>query len=127
MASTVLITGASSGIGKAAATLFADRQWNVAATMRSPEKAGEWAQRDRMALIRLDVTDPASIAAAIAETESRFGLIDAVVNNAGTAILDKRPGADARDARDSPAIPRTARRCHRQRRVHRRPDHISAV
>ena len=37
MSQTVLVTGASSGIGKASAMLFADRGWNVVATMRNPD------------------------------------------------------------------------------------------
>jgi NAD(P)-dependent dehydrogenase (short-subunit alcohol dehydrogenase family) len=38
MNKTILITGCSSGIGKAAAKLFAGKGWNVVATMRSPDK-----------------------------------------------------------------------------------------
>ena len=76
---TVLITGASSGIGKATAQEFqASGQWNVVATMRRPEQAND---------LRLDVTDEASITAAIAETIRRYGSIDAVVNNAGYGLV----------------------------------------
>ncbi|HWV30063.1 MAG TPA: SDR family NAD(P)-dependent oxidoreductase, partial [Dyadobacter sp.] len=67
MTKTVLITGASSGFGKAAARLFQKNGWNVIASMRSPEKETELAGLDRVALVRLDVTDSASIQNAVEE------------------------------------------------------------
>lgn len=85
--STVLITGASSGIGKAAALLFRERGWNVVATLRSPEKAPDLHGLERLVCMRLDVTEPATIAAAIAQAIEKFGAIDAVVNNAGYALM----------------------------------------
>ena len=93
MAKTVLITGASSGIGKATALYFSDRGWNVAATMRSPEKATGWPSRDGLALLRLDVTDAESIRKALADTLTRFGAIAAVVNNAGYGLVGPFEGA----------------------------------
>jgi len=83
MPSTVLITGCSSGIGKASAALFAERGWNVVATMRRPEAETPLARHDNLLLARLDVEDGASIAAAVAAGLARFGRIDALVNNAG--------------------------------------------
>jgi NADP-dependent 3-hydroxy acid dehydrogenase YdfG len=85
--STVLITGASSGIGKAAALLFRERGWNVVATMRSPEKAPDLHGLERLFCTRLDVTEPASIEAAIAQAIEQFGAIDTVVNNAGYGLM----------------------------------------
>jgi len=91
MSQTILITGASTGIGRATAQLFAQRGWNVAATMRSPEKAAadtkHWPARANVFLTRLDVTDEDSIRAAIRDTLARFGQIDAVVNNAGYGLV----------------------------------------
>jgi NAD(P)-dependent dehydrogenase (short-subunit alcohol dehydrogenase family) len=52
----VLITGCSSGIGRAAAKLFTARDWNVIATMRSPEKA-ELLASENLLITRLDVQD----------------------------------------------------------------------
>lgn len=83
MASTVLITGASTGIGKETAKYFQARGWNVAATMRSPEKESELTALDNVLVTRLDVTDSASIADAVNATIEEFGQIDALVNNAG--------------------------------------------
>ncbi|WP_342362236.1 SDR family oxidoreductase [Terrarubrum flagellatum] len=80
---TLLITGASSGIGKATAKLFAARGWNVAATMRRPEDADDLSSDPNILVARLDVEDRASIEEAIAATLARFGSIDALVNNAG--------------------------------------------
>ncbi|WP_170332079.1 SDR family NAD(P)-dependent oxidoreductase [Ruegeria arenilitoris] len=83
MAQTILITGASSGIGKVTAELFQQNGWNVIATMRSPEKETELAQLENVLVTRLDVTDEASITAAVAEGIARFGQIDVLLNNAG--------------------------------------------
>ena len=83
MAQTILITGASSGIGKVTAKLFHDKGWNVIATMRSPEKEDELTKLDNTLVTRLDVTDEASIAAAVAAGVDAFGQIDVLLNNAG--------------------------------------------
>jgi NAD(P)-dependent dehydrogenase (short-subunit alcohol dehydrogenase family) len=87
MSRTILITGCSTGFGKATALLFAARGWNVIATMRNPEAGGELAALDHVLVTRLDVQDPASIAAAVAEAIARFGRIDVLVNNAGFGLF----------------------------------------
>jgi len=60
MAFTVLITGCSSGFGRASAALFLARGWNVIATMRSP-KPMLFEDSDRLLVTALDVTDPNSV------------------------------------------------------------------
>ncbi len=87
MTNTILVTGASSGIGKATATVFAERGWNVVATMRSVDGQSAAGRGEATLLTRLDVTDPASIDAAVSAGLERFGQIDVVVNNAGYALL----------------------------------------
>jgi NAD(P)-dependent dehydrogenase (short-subunit alcohol dehydrogenase family) len=86
MTKTILITGASSGIGKATAKLFQQRGWNVVATMRNPDREDELNKLDNILVTRLDVTDAASIRAAVAAGTERFGRIDALVNNAGYGV-----------------------------------------
>ena len=85
MGKTILITGASSGIGKATAKHFHGKGWNVVATMRSPSKEEELTKLDDLLVTRLDVTDTASIEGAVDAGLSRFGSIDVLVNNAGYA------------------------------------------
>ncbi len=80
---TILITGASSGIGEATAKHFQANGWNVVATMRNTDSAGDLAELDNVQVQRLDVTDPGSIAAAVAAGIDRFGKIDVLLNNAG--------------------------------------------
>lgn len=87
MEKVVLITGASSGIGLHTAKLFQTKNWKVAATMRSPAKAEDLQKIVDIECLRLDVTDVDSIKAAIAATIEKFGRIDAVVNNAGFAVV----------------------------------------
>ncbi|EEB85011.1 SDR family oxidoreductase [Roseobacter sp. GAI101] len=80
---TILITGASSGIGEATARHFQVNGWNVIATMRDPSKGGALAGLDNVLVTRLDVTDEASIPSAVAAGITRFGTIDVLLNNAG--------------------------------------------
>jgi len=83
MSKTILITGASTGIGRATAEHFQQAGWNVVATMRNPEKGAELATHDNVLVTRLDVLDRESVDAAIAAGIERFGAIDALLNNAG--------------------------------------------
>ncbi|MTI31545.1 SDR family oxidoreductase [Xanthovirga aplysinae] len=83
MAKTILITGASSGIGKATALLFQEKGWNVIATMRTPEKEKELTKLNNVLVTRLDVLDLSSIKNAIEGGIEGFGKIDVLINNAG--------------------------------------------
>jgi len=83
---TVLITGASSGIGDATAEYFLQRGWRVCATARFPEKLGSWSERSEVIRLALDVTKQNSIRSAIAEAMRLAGEIDVVVNNAGVGL-----------------------------------------
>ncbi len=87
MARTVFLTGASSGIGRATAALFAQRGWNVAATMRDPAHAGDLAASPAVIVPPVDVLDRAAIEAAVRAAVERFTSIDVLVNNAGYAVL----------------------------------------
>jgi len=78
----VLITGCSSGIGRASAERLAGAGWTVYATARRPESIAELEARGCRTLA-LDVTDEASMGAAVAEVEREHGAVGALVNNAG--------------------------------------------
>jgi NAD(P)-dependent dehydrogenase (short-subunit alcohol dehydrogenase family) len=82
-AKTIVLTGASSGIGKATAKLFFDKGWNVVATMRNPAAETDLRETDMLKLVALDVQNPASPPAAVAAALDAFGKIDVWLNNAG--------------------------------------------
>lgn len=84
---SIVITGASSGIGKATAKYFAEQGWKVAATMRHPENETELTQLANVTLYPLDVTDEASIASATKQIIGDFGTVDVVLNNAGYGLI----------------------------------------
>jgi NADP-dependent 3-hydroxy acid dehydrogenase YdfG len=86
MNQTVIITGASSGIGLETALLFFEKGWNVIATMRNPESRKTKLQEKKMDLQHLDVTDQASIKKVIQYGLDKYGKIDVLVNNAGYAV-----------------------------------------
>ncbi|TRL35587.1 SDR family oxidoreductase [Rhizobium straminoryzae] len=77
----ILITGCSSGFGLETARLFVDRGWDVAATMRTPDTT-LIPPSERLRVLQLDVTDPVSVARAVAEA----GPIEVLVNNAGFGV-----------------------------------------
>lgn len=83
----VLITGCSSGYGRATAAHFLERGWNVVATMRTPRATRDLPESERLRVLRLDVTDRASVAEAVRDGIAAFGGLDAVVNNAGIGLL----------------------------------------
>lgn len=83
MKKTILITGSSSGIGKATAIFFAAQGWNVIATMRKPEQEKELTALENVKVAALDVLDPTSIQKTVEESIAQFGKIDVLVNNAG--------------------------------------------
>lgn len=86
MNKTILITGCSTGIGKVTAKYFAEKGWNVVATMRNAADGTELSKSDNILVTKLDVTDEASIKDAVAQTVEKFGQIDVLLNNAGYGI-----------------------------------------
>lgn len=86
MLKTVLITGASTGIGRETAKYFQQNGWNVAATMRSPQNEKELIKLQNVICPKLDVTDEKSITLAIENTIREFSTIDVIVNNAGYSL-----------------------------------------
>jgi NADP-dependent 3-hydroxy acid dehydrogenase YdfG len=80
---TVLITGASTGIGKATALYFQQQGWNVIATMRDPEHGKELRALNQVLVTSLDVTNSDSIQQAVKNGLERFQSVDVLVNNAG--------------------------------------------
>ena len=83
---TIVITGASSGIGKATAIYFAQQGWNVAATMRSIDNISDFAAYPSIVTFKLDVTNQESIKNAISQILHTFSDIDVLYNNAGYAL-----------------------------------------
>lgn len=81
----VLITGASSGIGRVTAQLLADSGYRVFGTSRAPRVARDGS----VEMLALDVTDDDSVAWCVAQVLERAGRLDVVVNNAGVTL----PGA----------------------------------
>lgn len=81
---TAIVTGASSGIGRAVALRFLGAGWNVALLARRRDRLDEIAAGHAAALpIACDVTDLAAVEAAFAQVSARFGRIDLLFNNAG--------------------------------------------
>ncbi|RIV89040.1 SDR family oxidoreductase [Aurantiacibacter zhengii] len=97
MTKTLLITGASSGIGEATARAAAENGWNVALLARSEDKLNTLAGDigDAALALPCDVTDRDALNAAIAKAVDHFGGLDAVFANAGKGV--DNPGVEKGD------------------------------
>ncbi|WP_339102913.1 SDR family oxidoreductase [Haloterrigena salinisoli] len=83
---SVLITGCSSGIGRATAAAFLREDWQVFATARDPEDIADLEDAG-CTTFALDVTDPDQVARAVERVVDVAGAIDCLVNNAGYAQM----------------------------------------
>ncbi len=92
MNKTIFITGASSGLGKATAKLFASKGWTVIASMRRPEKETELTKLANVHLLELDISNPDQIAEVAAQAE-KFSPVDLVFNNAAYGLMGAFEGA----------------------------------
>ncbi len=93
-----MITGCSSGIGRATAELMADRGWRVYATARKLETIRDLEGRGCV-LLELDVVDEDSMRAAVSAVEEAEGAVGVLVNNAGysqSGALEEIPAEDVR-------------------------------
>lgn len=84
---TVVITGSSTGIGRATVELFSSKGWRVAATMRSPENEQILNLLPGVTLFKLDITDHEQINVCSKLILAEYGQIDVLINNAGYALL----------------------------------------
>lgn len=81
---TIIVTGASSGIGKATAELFLSEGWAVGLLARSADRLHEMASgRDKAVPLVADVTDPDAVETAFSEFIQKTGRLDVLFNNAG--------------------------------------------
>lgn len=78
-----LVTGCSTGFGRELATQLLRQKSQVVVTARDPADLAEFEHSSDALILKLDVTDPVQVTAAVAAAEERFGHIDVLVNNAG--------------------------------------------
>ena len=93
----VLITGGGSGIGKAAADLFAERGWRVMIGGRRAAPLVEAAAHNGADYFVGDISEPGQAKALVESTVEVFGRLDAVVNNAGLFAVTTLEHADPDD------------------------------
>jgi NAD(P)-dependent dehydrogenase (short-subunit alcohol dehydrogenase family) len=83
------ITGCSTGFGREIAQAVLERGWRAVVTARHPETIADLANAhpERALPLKLDVTHPDAVAAAVEQAKARFGRVDVLVNNAGYGYL----------------------------------------
>lgn len=80
---TALVTGSSSGIGRATVEALLDNEWRVYATARDPDDVADLGDRTDCVTARLDVTEGNNVEQVVARMIDEEGRIDCLVNNAG--------------------------------------------
>ena len=80
---TVIVTGASQGIGAGVVEAFLDRGYNVVANSRNISTSGKFKPAENLALVDGNIGEPAVAAKLVETAKAKFGSIDALVNNAG--------------------------------------------
>jgi NAD(P)-dependent dehydrogenase (short-subunit alcohol dehydrogenase family) len=103
---TWLITGCSTGLGRALADAVIGAGHNAVVTARDVEKVADLAEATpgRVLAVALDVTKPAQVTSAVRQAEERFGGVDVLVNNAGygyRAAIEEGDDADVRTLFDT--------------------------
>jgi NAD(P)-dependent dehydrogenase (short-subunit alcohol dehydrogenase family) len=83
---TVIVTGASQGIGAAVVRAFLERGYNVVGTSRNATKSAELKASDKLVLVDGDIGQAATAKKVVEAAIQKFGSIDAVVNNAGIFV-----------------------------------------
>ena len=110
MKRTIIITGGTTGIGKATAYQFAKNGWNVVITSRSEKKGQAFVEEAKnegldMTFFQLDVTNEEQVAQVIEQTVAKFGKLDSIVNNSGIS-LGAAPLADTETDESLRRMPR---------------------
>src|SRR5437879_7131553 len=98
MSQTILVTGASSGIGQATARLLAQRGFNVFGTARKPGSA----QSQGVTMVALDVRSDESVRACVEQVVAKAGRLDVLVNNAGYSITGAAEETSVEEANAPP-------------------------
>ena len=80
---TIIVTGASQGIGAAVVNLFLNHGYNVVGTSRHVSKTNELKKSEHLALVDGDIGQVATAQHVVETAIQRFGSVDALVNNAG--------------------------------------------
>src|ERR1700746_2695089 len=91
---TVIVTGASQGIGAAVVKAFLERGYNAVGTSGNATQAGELKASDKLGLVDGDIGQAATAQKVVDAAVQKFGSIDVVVNNAG--IFSAKPFTDYR-------------------------------
>ena len=92
MLKTAVVTGGSQGIGSGLVKTFLERGYNVVANSRNITRSGTFEASDKLALVDASIAEAATAARIVEVARSRFGSIDALVNNAG--IMMNKPFTD---------------------------------